>query len=342
MSRTPFKYVTAEEATRDLPATDARTTCVPFPDHRMSRTLSVIAWVRLSSVPRFPCGCSFVKAFKQGYMPQPQIDAFKWDERIRSRHDSKSWQRVSRNALMPTVMTTPRPDDGAGGNVLHWDSHRLLTIMEVRRGQDIPDHEVLIGSPSDQWKIVGNSVARSVALALGVSLRTAWLANAASQQPSAVQVDAPLEDAINVNGIVGDCKVKKPGLAVSGEATQHGWSAQDMLFKLTAALTSPKALASAISDTIGEPLTNGYHHIARTQESQPFKNMDSIKACQTGIDQLSGGTNCIDSTSRLKPYEMEQDEASSNPVTSTNMVQSIYTDYAPEGYSPTTLRVPSA
>lgn len=104
-SRTPFEYVTSGEATKDLPATDARTLCIPFPDHRMSRTLSIVNWIRISSVPRFPRGGSFVKAVKQGYMPQPQIDAFNWDNKIRSRHDSQSWQRVSPNTLMPTVMT---------------------------------------------------------------------------------------------------------------------------------------------------------------------------------------------------------------------------------------------
>ena len=52
-----------------------------------------------------------------------------------------------------------------------------MTVMEVRRAQGYPDHEVIVGTPSMQWKIIGNSVARPVALALGVALRTAWLAN---------------------------------------------------------------------------------------------------------------------------------------------------------------------
>ena len=184
-SRTPFRYVTSVEATKDLPATDARITCIPFPDHRMSRALAVTGWIRASSIPRFPGGCSFLKAVKEGVMPKPQIDAFSWDNKVRTRQDSRSWQRVRRNSLMPTIMTAPRPDDGAGGACLHWDEHGLLTIMEARRGQAFPDQEVLIGSPADQWRIVGNSVARHVALALGVSLRTAWLANVARQETPA-------------------------------------------------------------------------------------------------------------------------------------------------------------
>lgn len=51
--------------------------------------------------------------------------------------------------------------------------------MEVRRAQGFLDEDVLIGTPAEKWKIVGNSVARPVALALGASLRKAWLANGA-------------------------------------------------------------------------------------------------------------------------------------------------------------------
>ena len=247
--RTPFKYVTSAEATKDLPATDAYTMCIQFPDHRMSRALSVTGRVRVSSVPRFPGGCSFVKAFKRGYMPETQINSFNWANKIRSRPDSKSWQRVSRNSLMPTVKTAPRPDDGAGGNCLHWDDHRLLTIMEARRAQAFPDDEVLIGSPSDQWKIVGNGVARLVALALGVSLRTAWLANAARQETPVVPLDASPED--SVKSIDDDCKIEEPTLTACGEAARDGWSAQNVMTKLTTALTSSRSLASAVSDTIG-------------------------------------------------------------------------------------------
>lgn len=174
---TPFKYVTSAEACNNLPATDARTSCIPFPDHRMSRTLSTLARIQIGSIPRFPGGCTFVTAASRGYMPQPQMDAFNWKNEMRSKKTARGWQRVKRDRLMPTVMTEPRPDDGAGGTCLHWDEERLLTIMEVRRGQGFVHDDILIGSPKDQWKIVGNSVARPVALALGVSLRKAWLAN---------------------------------------------------------------------------------------------------------------------------------------------------------------------
>lgn len=42
-----------------------------------------------------------------------------------------------------------------------------------------------MGPPAKQWKIVGNSVARPVALALGMALRKAWLSNLETLVPSA-------------------------------------------------------------------------------------------------------------------------------------------------------------
>lgn len=76
------------------------------------------------------------------------------------------------------------PECARGGRSLHWDQQRLLTILEVRRAQSYPDHEVLTGGPVLQWKIVGNSVARTVALALGLSLREAWLKSPIDSQLS--------------------------------------------------------------------------------------------------------------------------------------------------------------
>ncbi|QDS77999.1 hypothetical protein FKW77_002298 [Venturia effusa] len=70
-----------------------------------------------------------------------------------------------------------QPGDARSGAGLHWDQDRFLTIMEARRAQGFPDYEPIIGSVTAQWKIVGNSVARSVSLALGMSLREAWLSH---------------------------------------------------------------------------------------------------------------------------------------------------------------------
>ena len=198
-SQTPFEHLTAEEATKDLPPTDGRITCIPFPDHRMSKPLSTLNRVQLSCIPRFPGGCTFIIAAKMGYMPQAQMDAFDWSNEMRNKDNSRGWQRVRRGRLMPTILTAARPDDGVAGICLHWDQERLLTIMEARRGQGFPDDEVIVGVPREQWKIIGNSVARPVALALGLSLRKAWLINIGRIEDDTVRIGCLADGSTNGN-----------------------------------------------------------------------------------------------------------------------------------------------
>ena len=175
---TPFTYTTIGEATKDLPRNqDGKVDCIPFPDHRNTRATSSINQVRISQIPKHPGGMSFVRAVNLGWMPETQINAYSWDQPFKSRINSRAWKRVLSDGLMPTVTTICCPEDGISGQWLHWDCDRPITIMEARRAQGFPDHEIIVGTPLRQWKIIGNSVARPVAMALGVSLRTAWLAN---------------------------------------------------------------------------------------------------------------------------------------------------------------------
>lgn len=82
---------------------------------------------------------------------------------------------------MPTVAASCTPEDSHSGRLMHWEANRAMTLLEARRAQGQPDYEVIVGSAYQQWKVVGNSVARTVALALGMSLRAAWLANSDSE-----------------------------------------------------------------------------------------------------------------------------------------------------------------
>ena len=174
---TPFEYVTIGEATKDLPAYDGKTDSILFPDHRPVRQVSSLNHVRISCIPRFPREMSFVKAARRGLMPPPQLKALLSVNKIRTSMTSRAWQRVNPDALLPTVKTGVSPEDGIAGSCVHWNNDRLITLMEVRRAQNFPDEEVIVGTLAKQWKIVGNSVARPVAVVLGMSLRAAWLAN---------------------------------------------------------------------------------------------------------------------------------------------------------------------
>ncbi|KAL8721753.1 MAG: hypothetical protein Q9225_001651 [Loekoesia sp. 1 TL-2023] len=195
---TPFEYVSVGEATKDLPENpDGRTTCIPCPDHRVTRSFSILDNIRLSCIPRFPPGMTFVKSVRLGWQSAPQVTAWHWDSDLRSNSKSRAWQRAKSNALLPTVTTENAPNEALTGSALHWDAHRPLTVMEARRAQGYPDEEIIIGTPSMQWKIVGNSVTRQVAIAFGTSLREAWLANGPScndvQEGSSVEVGTTKE-----------------------------------------------------------------------------------------------------------------------------------------------------
>ncbi|KAL8909271.1 MAG: hypothetical protein Q9207_000281 [Kuettlingeria erythrocarpa] len=201
---TPFEYVTIGEATSDLPYNpDGRTACISCPDHRVTKAFSALDSVRMSCVPRFPPGMTFVRAAKLGWQPPPQMAAWHWDTKLRADIKSKAWQRAKSNALLPTVTTENAPNDALTGSALHWDAHRQLSVMEARRAQGYPDDEVIIGTPAMQWKIVGNSVTRQVAIALGLSVREAWLANAATNTEWQTQTSLEAEERTGDRNVLG-------------------------------------------------------------------------------------------------------------------------------------------
>ena len=174
---TPFKTITIQEATKDLPLSDdGKVDCIPFPDHRLMQNVSPIHQALICQIPKHPHGMNFIKAVNLGWQSETQLKAWRWTS-LRSSESSRAWKRVYPHGLLPTVTTKCTPQDGISGQWVHWEADRPMTVMEARRAQGYPDHEVIVGAPAMQWKIIGNSVARPVALALGAALRTAWLAN---------------------------------------------------------------------------------------------------------------------------------------------------------------------
>lgn len=189
---TPFKYVTAEEAVADLPPLhDAQPDiCVPYPDHRLTRGHTKTQRARISAIPTQPWGMDFATAWYgedrskgqagAGTMTAAERDLFhrasgpSSKEPMNTLPASKAFGRMFPNKLFETIVTATTPTDAKNGRVLHWRENRLITVMEARRAQGFRDAEVLLGDPGTQYKIVGNSVARQVAVALGVTFRDAW------------------------------------------------------------------------------------------------------------------------------------------------------------------------
>ncbi|TVY92077.1 DNA (cytosine-5)-methyltransferase [Lachnellula willkommii] len=184
---TPFEYITAGEACRDLPDIgDAQAyQCIPFPYHvtpiGMTRTLKQ----QMRAIPTRPYGMTFAKAWNdgKGVMSKEEMELFPSHSKTGKvrrffQPGSKGWGRVSPNDLFPTVVTLVSPNDAHVGRCLHWDEHRPISLCEYQRAQSFPDKEVVVGTPPQHLKIIGNSVARTVSLALGLSLRDAWVKNA--------------------------------------------------------------------------------------------------------------------------------------------------------------------
>ncbi|KAF3900011.1 BAH domain-containing protein [Trichophyton interdigitale] len=167
-----FDFVSARSATQDLPPIDtARIMSIPWPDHRPSRVESEEKQALIQNIPKYARTRGLVGAIARGW-----VDPLEHSARTKAAH-SKAWSRTHPEKLFPTVTTGVCPFCIFTGQWLHWQEDRLVTVQEVRRAQGYPDNEVLIGRPVHQWKIVGNSVARQVALALGLAVREACIRN---------------------------------------------------------------------------------------------------------------------------------------------------------------------
>jgi DNA (cytosine-5)-methyltransferase 1 len=164
-----FDYVTAGQAMKDLPQV-GEVMSIPEPDHRSSWGYSTINQAIIESIPKFP----------QGLGAQAALD-MRWLSKVLVKNPSqpqmRRWTRIRSDALLQTVTTGIRPTCKYTGKWVHWAEDRLITVKEARRAQGFPDCEVIIGTPAQQWKIVGNSVCRQVALALGLAIRDAYLKN---------------------------------------------------------------------------------------------------------------------------------------------------------------------
>ncbi|KAI0892404.1 S-adenosyl-L-methionine-dependent methyltransferase [Annulohypoxylon nitens] len=178
---TPFKFVSARDAIGDLPdIQDAKPDfCPGFPDHRLSIGVTPPVRNQLLAIPTQPWGMNFSKAW-HGRPGLPRVMTlaeramYPADGRGRAQKGAKGWGRVHPDKLFSTISTKCLPTDARVGYTNHWAQQRPLTIMEIRRAQGVRDDEVLVASPANQWRIIGNSVARQVSVALGLAVREAW------------------------------------------------------------------------------------------------------------------------------------------------------------------------
>ncbi|KAK0673698.1 putative DNA methylase [Cercophora samala] len=180
---TPFKYVSSSEATADLPdiidgIVDA---CVSHPDHRLSLGYTEPIRRQVAVIPIFPYAMNFVKSWNEGKGVMTAADrelfpvAVAEKGRSRVASTAQGWSRLAPSFPFFTIKTSLHPGDARTGGGLHWRENRPFSVLEARRAQGFLDEEVLLGSQLDKWKLVGNSVSRHMALALGLKFREAWV-----------------------------------------------------------------------------------------------------------------------------------------------------------------------
>jgi DNA (cytosine-5)-methyltransferase 1 len=135
--------------------------------------------------------------------------------------------------------------------------------MEARRAQSFPDEEVLVGNPREKWKVVGNSVSRAVSLALGLSLREAWLKNSPDDETKRVSVakDAVLEvKPTKAKAVHRAVQSTRPQQVILGEDSDElrGEEATGLKFGRslgTLPLRSPSPSNSDTSTLVSGPIT---------------------------------------------------------------------------------------
>ncbi|KAF5022582.1 hypothetical protein F66182_5368 [Fusarium sp. NRRL 66182] len=219
---TPFGFVSARAATADLPRVyDSKPDiCVPYPDHRVSIGITTNLRNKMSLIPTQPWGMNFAQAWYgldrkkagSGVLTPAERLAFPPDNTgsslNRTRPASNAYGRQRPDRLIETIVTSQSPSDAKKGRTLHWRENRVLTVMEARRAQGFRDHEVLLGLPLDQYRIVGNSVAREVAVSLGAVFREAWAQSLADERQvqgvatSTTSSDAPVRMGVEVSPCV--------------------------------------------------------------------------------------------------------------------------------------------
>lgn len=175
---TTYPFVTAEEVSGDLPdiSDGATHSCVAWPDHRPGKIMWPLEQELIRLIPKSPRNQGLVSlSRKLDKLPKRLRNWISRQSEMRLSRHSHSYKRLSPGKLFRTITTGLEPADAKAGYGIHWEQNRVLTVMEGRRAQGFLDHEVIIGNIATQWKIIGNSVSRAVALALGMSLRQAWL-----------------------------------------------------------------------------------------------------------------------------------------------------------------------
>lgn len=310
-----FDYVTAVEGTKDLPRIGkGKVMCISRPDHRTSRTESRFTQTQIELIPKAPRVQGLLSAIQRGLMPQRHIDAFyRKKQSCKKSKENRAWSRVHPNGLIPTIQTAVVPACASTGRFVHWEQDRLLTIMEARRAQGFPDNDVLIGRPAQQWKIVGNSVTRQVALALGMTLREACLANRQNRGKESKATTTAAAAAITIDVMI-------TGVRNVNKADTEMTQASDSQEAIRIAVEIPAAKPNVAQFTIREKMptiTDPDRYVELDASTPEYGSTDSsevmiseeyewrkgaVRKRKRQATSISSSSSSSSSSSRKKPW----------------------------------------
>jgi site-specific DNA-cytosine methylase len=168
--------ITASKVSEGLPDVDNDDLmCVSHPDHIPGVRQTPMLRELIRRVPRYRQQMGFLKSIEEGYQGTLQLEWLQTRKSIKKIKNHMAFTRLDPDGFIPTITTAPTPSCGfGGGRIIHWDQHRVLTLLEARRAQGFPDDEVIIGDLPQQWVQVGNAVNRQVAAAIGKVIAESW------------------------------------------------------------------------------------------------------------------------------------------------------------------------
>jgi site-specific DNA-cytosine methylase len=175
-------FPTVSDAIKGLPEIDNDTIInIVKPDHiPLKRLQPEFGVVNLRSlvqkIPTSPPAMNLYKTNQLGLLSHTEIEWYLSQSDERRRKGSKSLGRVDPNRPFPTVVTTINEMCSRSGAVVHPFEDRLMSLEEYKIAQGYLEDDVLIGPLNQQFKQVGNAVARPVAVVLGLVMAESWCA----------------------------------------------------------------------------------------------------------------------------------------------------------------------
>ncbi|CAK7236144.1 hypothetical protein SBRCBS47491_009537 [Sporothrix bragantina] len=270
---TAFPFVSAGEATADLDKVNITDgivdICVRQPDHRILPRVTDHLKAKMAAIPTQPYGMGLMQARHLDYFAKLLAASAGGKKPLFNKRElslpvTRAYMRTNPTRFFQTVRTSCTVADAWSAGVLHWREPRPLSVLEVRRAQGLPDDDVLLGgSKVDQWKMVGNAVARQIALALGLSLREAWLGTL--------------------------CEDRRPAKATTGAFEEE--TVEDPVPATTTTTTTTAAMITTVMPTTTTTTTKRAHSAAEAQDTVGEMPIRQNRIFQTSVRRKSTSTS---------------------------------------------------